>query len=135
MELTKEQIIEGNKLLAEFMDYGYIPFNNDQKFKAGWWKKDTTEKVKLMEPHYTKMGKSNYLCRNNNELRYYNEWNWIMEVVDKIESFGYRFKIDTKYVWCFFDNDWKESRILYDKLTTVFEVCVAFVKWYNYEDN
>ena len=37
-------------------------------------------------PSATKLSKDYFLCRRHGELRYYNEWNWLMDVVEKIES-------------------------------------------------
>jgi hypothetical protein len=80
MSITKEEIIEGNKLIARFMGYEYFPFNeNEKQLKPGWWKVDSNR-----ERTDRKLSRNGYLCRKHDELRYWNEWNWLMPVVEKI---------------------------------------------------
>lgn len=82
-----ENITENNKLIAEFMGYKYIGFNNNDELKPGWWKDNIDLlKIQSQEIFNRKMGNPNFLCRKHNELRYYNSWNWLMPVVEKIES-------------------------------------------------
>lgn len=58
--MTPEQI-ENSKLIAQFMGYEYIPHDNAEGKKPGWW-------VKGLPQRDTKL--SNHLCRSHNELPY-----------------------------------------------------------------
>jgi hypothetical protein len=66
-------------------------------------------------------------------LKYDSDWNWLMEVVEKIESLGYYFR--------FLGNGWiiivnlseKETIEIHDKckITACYNACLEFIKWYN----
>lgn len=81
--LEKEEVVEGNKRIAKFMGYEYVPFNNEYAFKPGWWKVDTPVAIKT-HPASHKFSHNYYLCRRYHEIRYYNSWDWLVPVVDKI---------------------------------------------------
>lgn len=137
MELTKEYIREGNKLLARFRGYEYIPFNNKECLKSGWWKKGITKDIQVRESISVKINSPKFLCSNHNGLRYYNNWNWIMGVVDEIERLQEDYFVVIEYISCSIEDTNQEIIILEsedDKLKSVFVACVEFVKWYN-EDN
>ena len=89
--MEKEYVVEGNKLLAHYMGYEYIPHNNPHGWVPGWWKKTTHPRFRLpgMQATNLKLGSDNFLCRNHNELRYYNSWGWMMDVVEKMEKDGF----------------------------------------------
>lgn len=70
--MTKEEIIQNNKMIAEFMGYRYYPHPDKE---PGWRK----EKGHLKLSGY-------YLARSHNGLKYHQSWGWIMPVVEKIES-------------------------------------------------
>ena len=82
--MTKEQILEGNKLIATFMGYKYHPHPEKD---CGWRKENGHMKIN---------GRGYYLCRKHSELRYYNSWDWLMECIEKIDyiQFGDYKKID-----------------------------------------
>jgi len=66
--MTNEEIIEGNKIIAEFMQH---PEGYDEH---GVWQK----------------------------LAYHSSWDWLMPVVEKIESLGYLVRIELD--WCMIPN-------------------------------
>jgi hypothetical protein len=86
--MENNQIINGNKIIAEFMGYTYFPFNMEGVKDPGWkTTKDTS--------HFTKNNKlfflrdsveRDYLCRNHHQLCYHSDWNWLMEVCKKINE-------------------------------------------------
>jgi len=80
--------IKNNQLIAEFMGYEYIPYSgNFPTRKPGWWKKGTySEKL-------TKVNSNNMLCRRHVQLKYNCSWDWLMPVVEKIESLNYEVSI------------------------------------------
>jgi hypothetical protein len=112
--MTKEEKINGSKLIAEFLGWKYIPFNDLQDFpKAGWWKcipkvQDTqkstvyslsldSEKEKIKEVDLIRYNIKNgwkvvgeeyckYICRTHEDLRFWNDWNTLIPVIEKIEE-------------------------------------------------
>jgi len=98
MVFDKDNISDGNKLIAEFMGFEYIPFNNNYEIDPGWWKKNTPKAFRGKSDIASKVDKKWFLCRNHNQLRYFNSWDWLMEVVEKFESMGYDTSLKTHYV-------------------------------------
>lgn len=62
---------------------------------------------------------------------FHSDWNWLMEVVEKIESLDYRFAI-TEFLSEVSNEklsikSWKEKT----KFENTYNACVEFIKWYN----
>ena len=97
--MDKEYVVNGNKILAYFMGYEYIPYNNPHEWRAGWWKRTTHPRFRYpeMKGNIPKIGQDWYLGRNHHDLRYYNSWDWLMEVVVKLEEQGFTTSLKTKY--------------------------------------
>ena len=92
-KMEKEKIIEGNKLIADFMGYEYIPWNNCDDFKPGFWLRGLS---KSQRQYISKLPVKPFLCRNATQLAYNSSWNWIMPVLEKIESLtddGYKYDV------------------------------------------
>ena len=66
------------------------------------------------------------------DLKYHLDWNWLMEVVEKIESLGYRVTI-VRHI-CRIDLT-EESKLIISedikKIEAVYMVCFKFIQWYN----
>ena len=113
-----DNIIENNKLIAEFLGEIKQPFEFPQfgyiNIMGDW--KDTFF---------------------DDQLKFHKDWNWLMEVVEKIESLSkegetYMFSI-TKFSARV---TYKGSRIVdlpidNTKIEAVYNACVEFIKWYN----
>ena len=98
---------ESNKLIAEFMGLHTIVETNGVTFKD-----NNTGEIHL--------------------INYNTEWNWLMEVVEKIESLGYRIEIVKHICRIYLSN--KETIIISEntpKIEAVYIACVEFIKWYN----
>lgn len=74
---------------------------------------------------------------NETELRFHTDWNWLMQVVEKIESLKHC-QIDISLNWCRIG--YKDTLFNYDsrnyfkgltKIDAVYNACVEFIKWYN----
>ena len=113
-----KNIVENNKLLAEFLGGIKQPFEFPQFGyinSMGDWK-DTFF---------------------DNQLKFHSDWNWLMQVVEKIENLSkegetYMFSI-TKFSARV---TYKGSRIVdlpidNTKIEAVYNACVEFIKWYN----
>ncbi|MGO1820268.1 MAG: hypothetical protein ACTH0S_11365 [Senegalia sp. (in: firmicutes)] len=123
--MKKSEIIKSNKLIAEFMGYKYIPYDPDSKFKAGWWKKGIIKEEQIREPSFRKIGKTKFLCRRHPELRYYNSWDWLIPVLNKIGKV-LKNNGDSTKVYLFQDYYLPELNI-----KEVWENCITFIEWYN----
>ena len=108
-----------NKLIAEFL--GYTQPHPDYPNTTYWYKKD--------QPPLT-------------VLLFDTDWNWLMEVVEKIELNNKKFGIVTLHglgrtkVDCY-NNEQISNRIdiLNQKygIAPTYNACVEFIKWYNNE--
>jgi len=128
-KMTEQEIIEGNKLIAEFMGetnltkVKYLGY----KIPVGRGKKATVEATKLI-PY---------------EKQYNILWDCIMKVIDKIEKLGYDSRIigndsDLGFLCDFTDNQNTCIASVYcyqqdgaTKLECVFLAVIEFVKWFN----
>jgi len=128
-------IVEGNKLIAEFMG---IRFNNGNAYDSNG---NTYMRFRSW---------NNDMARNEffrlNKL-YHNSWDWLMPVMDKIESLKFWTKIgghtsfgkhykqccikkqvpnsDSGYIYEY-EGEWNLS-----KLDAVYNAVVVFIQWYN----
>ena len=106
-----------NKLIAEFMGYRYQKSNF----------------FSVME--FYKNNEDKFV-----ECKYHKSWDWLMPVVDKIESFTddlnqcrYNVEIEQCFV-CITDNHNSEDIIELDadkKIDAVYQAVVEFIKFYN----
>ena len=107
---------ENNKLIAEFMGMKY---SDKRVFIDGNW-----------------------IHSVSSLTRFCTDWNWLMEVVDKIESIVWEEINDTSFnvtigatSYCVIqDNNGGMIEIIGEgksKLDSVYNACVKFVKWYN----
>jgi len=66
---------------------------------------------------------------------YSNDWNWLMEVVEKIESLGYNTKIESlEHTRVSIGNGKYLTLVEVDnetKIEAVYNACIEFIKWYN----
>lgn len=104
---------ENNKIIAEFMG-----LNNLKDSKGDAW-------------DYFNAGKSIYALRTNN-LQYHSDWNWLMEVVEKIFSTVDE-KRDNDDDWDFLTRQIRDSFYFPNK-ENVYSTCLDFIKWYNQQN-
>ena len=108
------QILENNKLFAEFL---------------GLVKNTATNK------YWTKKSKEGFGCGECLEIKFHSDWNYLIQVVEKIESLGFKSRIQKKDTFneCLFYN--KNNNIGYisecTKIESVYKACLEFIKWYN----
>lgn len=128
------QILENNKLIAEFMGGLY---NNQARLSL--------QSDEIWLPYH---GVCNYKTNNGKSLKYHNDWNWLMKVVEKIESLKTPYNgfswgiipfavvINSNSVYIQVDAGKSEDIIFPDrhcknKIEMVYNTCVEFIKWYN----
>ena len=112
-----ENIVENNKLIAEFLGYSHP--HPDYPDTTYWYKKD---------------------CQPLTILSFDYDWSWLMKVVEKIEGFEDEnrcAKYNVNIQQCFveiIENHTSETIIEVDcnsKIQAVHNACVEFIKWYN----
>ena len=95
-----------NKLIAEFMGLTII-----------------TDNISYFD--------TNYKALKN----YHSDWNWLMQVVEKIESLGYTIDVTGSNVYInHSDDEFKQIAGFsdtYSKIEAVYNACLEFIKWYN----
>lgn len=68
--------------------------------------------------------------------KYHLDWNWLMEVVEKIESHGFTFEIKKNWSCITLKGEkiilrWEEDK---NKIEAVYNACLEFIKWYNQQE-
>ena len=75
-----------------------------------------------------------------NNLHFHSDWNWLMEVVEKIESISFEEdNFINVTIGCGFDCTIQDahgklfelSTCEHTKIKTVYNACIEFIKWYN----
>ena len=139
--MDSQEIIDGNKLMATFMGYSYYPHPEKD---PGW-----------RTPNYSINRKDNgFLARKHSDIRYYNDWNWMTKVVERIESLpndsqhgrfgvyisGNGCTIQGTYLHLALENP-KYGYVYYrdylekTKLISTWIACRDFILWYNEKEN
>ena len=124
-----KNIIENNKLIAEFLDWEFDDLS--ETFETPF--------LKLVETHA--FGDEQFSCKLQDfELEFHRSWDWLMVVVEKIESIEYGiYQVDILQEGC---KILERCRLLIDnrvgklesdttKIESVYLACVEFIKWYN----
>lgn len=129
--MTQEEILEGNKLIAEFL----YPNLRDRVL---------TRELILGEEAYAKMV---IIHEDYHLLRYHSSWDWLMPVVEKIEQIKCvnvytsktthgEFSIEISYEtpsYAGIQNN--KSIFIKDKTLTkiesTYKAAIEFIKWYN----
>ena len=119
--MTQEEILEGNKLIAEFMGGIYVR------------REDLFDSHIIEEIIYN----NNHPILKNNikttehlyHLRYHLSWDWLMPVVEKIELLGFFTRILDLGMGI--EGDLIIERFGKTKLEGVYITIIEFIKWYN----
>lgn len=142
-----KNITENNKMIAEFM--------------GGLWN-ESSQKYGIGNAQYLDIGTFKNLVKAKyhyslNELSYHSDWNWLMEVVEKIESLNLGnttiktvFSEEDLYInsnvsflimykECYVNffgemkvyENWISVTECNSKIEAVYTACVEFIKWYN----
>jgi hypothetical protein len=131
---------ENNKLIAEFMNFR--PTNNCIRSESGkYYDYFATDKFSCIKEQEIQIESENGfgLVEQDflfiEDLKFHSDWNWLMEVVEKIESSGIDVHINTcvcrivdvgedrfEDIECFVNDNKKQA---------VYNACIEFIKWYN----
>lgn len=122
-----------NKLIAEFMGYEFI----DGEFRVPHSDKTTNSNFSEWCSTYGDidgMFSVGYLLAPSN-LMFHSDWNWLIEVVEKIESLDYSIDITASNVYINHSDDEFKQIVgfsdTYSKIEAVYNACLDFIKWYN----
>ena len=102
--------MKDNKLIAEFM--GMKPLNNDSSVLV------------------FSTDRGNDIVSIDN-LQYQNDWNLLMEVVEKIESLGVVVEIRENVCYIETSQGNYTSELEETKIQATYKAVVEFIKWYN----
>ena len=122
--MTEKDILEGNKLIAEFMGFERITGkyyegfkDKDGKYTFPAWR-DINEYV---------VDKRTQLA--DYELSFHKKWDWLKPVVEKIGDIEFS---SVKGMREWMNVNFRESEIhIYCKIDVVYNAVVNFIKWYN----
>ncbi len=131
--MKEEEIVESNKLIAEFM--GATPckdaWGQDAMEHHDWDHEEWSNGIKdYFETHSYKM----------NNLKYHSSWDWLMSVVEKIELLLFpndnwiNVNVGTSKYCTIFDSNGDTIEIIGEEETKIKSTWVAvveFIKWYN----
>lgn len=128
--MTKEEIIENNKLITEFMNYHNTKVTNDSS---------GLEVYRIMTGFNPKYG--NNLFATFEKMPHHISWDFLMPVVEKIESLSYNkgrhyyIHITQSHVQFLIDrtnetpfSKWGSTN---NKLQAIYKAVIQFIKWYN----
>lgn len=121
---TKEEIIEGNKLIAEFMGYEKTIYSD--VFNGDLYALDVSK------------GEIYAIS----QMQYHASWDWIMPVVEKIEQKGCIVEISYSLVcMCRICVIWEKHKKAFniindnngglEPIIAIYKSVVEFIKWYN----
>ncbi len=120
--MTEEKIINGNRLIAEFMDFKYKE-GCDDRFVV---QRSIKEKMK-------------WLVIKADALKYHSSWDWLMPVVEKIRDnnclvsirFNRQMNTTSTVIVCF-ENKWIKDLDIHDVgIKSTYKAVVEFINWYN----
>lgn len=118
------EILEGNKLIAEFMGYELV---GKKSLRFRYWEK----------PLNDEFGSVDVLC-SEDKLLYHSSWDWLMPVVEKMEVMGFGMDItphDVKVVDYTTGNEEERTVFIndnnYPKVYQIYCTVLDFIKWYN----
>lgn len=128
--MTEQEVKTGNELIALFM--GAIYSENAEAWGFGnahIWSK----KIKLQGKVYKNLV---WATKFEKELKYHSSWDWLMPVVEKIESLNFSTLIyhlpKTLYTTKIISGGADVVGVNRDtKIQSVFDTVIEFIKWYN----
>lgn len=120
--LIKFRVMEDNKLIAEFM---------------GW-----TERTDPTERWFGCFKTQDGVIHKNtplDPLLFHSDWNWLMDVVDKIESLNFSVEMNRQeegdYQCLIVKKEIIVQTFSSNKMESVYQAVVKFIKWYEQNNN
>jgi hypothetical protein len=129
--MINKQIIKDNIIIAKFMGWNILPF--EKRYALDGWYYGINSKGKRYNG-LCAISKNNCWLAIAAKVKYHSSWDWLMPVVEKIESLDYKVDIFYKYAQVStMDEDFicRSFAINHSKIQEVWEMVVKFIKWYN----
>jgi len=133
--ITKEQL-KGNKKLSIFIDCPLqrkSESGNIDVFQIGVWKDEY-----IWDKLINRSDLDNTYAVIRNTIPFHSDWNWLMKVVDKIETIKYNEKyvvvniaLTGCYIYCKGNKSLSINLFSDSKIDAVWNACAEFVDWYN----
>ena len=162
--MTEQEILDGNKLIAEFMGWEYFeksktsiegyPFGGHDYFEeTDVWIKNPTDKYREILCHYGYYNIDDDLEKKDlfddwcYKLQFNTSWDWLIPVVEKIESLKWVDEFNICYdevakgsyaniLPSYKDTFNSLSTDIYtNKINAVYDVVIQFIKWFNQHNN
>ena len=120
--MEEKEVLEGNKLIAEFMGVAPVYDDEYEMYQVIQVIEDVEDEQHFFTPK---------------EMLFHSDWNWLMEVVDKLDYLGAkvtigRMKGDIEYIDPLNAENKVEVGIACGvKITAVYAAIVQFINWYN----
>lgn len=131
--MTHQEINDGNKLLGMFLNNRSLL--KDKTVEGGYAWNGRYVAPSNVTNIYPELINKIY---SPSELLFHSDWNWIMGVVDKIESLDCDVFISSGHIEIWSNKEvqvvvYIPEDIATNTITKVWESCVEFVKWQNNE--
>jgi hypothetical protein len=128
--MTEQEIIEGNKLIAEFMDYEHDDNDEDSVTYC------CDHLVNISEVAHWESSIDDWTSwLRADEMKFHSSWDWLMPVFKKIWESIDQFQYDDEpYLYIteeIFHPDYLLSDFINNNIEGVWNRCVEFIKWYN----
>lgn len=146
--MTQEEIIEGNKLIAEWMGYNYYPNEHIQGWAKFRGESDPVDEIANIFSKETALQycdndapshwnlpqvvDSNFILESN--IKYHTSWDWLMPVVEKIatEHELVRIVFGNVKTYCKINNSHIRIINIEEKpIEATFKAVVQFINWLN----
>ncbi len=117
--MTKDEIIENNKLIAKFMGAKKTTNCNNNEL---WIPKQSVCKINTID-----LGRGQIIC-------YHKSWDWLMPVVDKIRDIKNECKLSNKDVYNRKDRGfglYGNKFLVNTNFNYTYSGVIEFIKWYS----
>jgi hypothetical protein len=129
---------ENNRLIAEFMEFKQCKGIRSESGKYfDYWVKENFSCIEEQEIQIESEWGYGLVEQDllfAEQLKFHIDWNWLMQVVDKIDSLcrNTGFEIYSRYAHIRVNNNLTiSSGVCTNKIESVYNACVEFIKWYN----
>ena len=132
--MTTEEIIEGNKLIAEFM--GFQKCNCIRNENGRYYDYYLSDKFELIkEVKICIEGEHGFGLENQDlcfieDLKFHSSWDWLIPVIDKIHSSNYYVDYYLSELGQFNNGVHINTKFI----EVSFNVVVEYIKWYNVQN-
>lgn len=156
---TDNELYLNNGLIAEFMGYelgsvGYVGGDSETSFQRKHKRLFAKKRINSVGEYWVNPSNSKVIDLQFEPLQYSTSWDWLMEVVDKVENIRHigidaiylKIQKNTCEVWTYYDikeclrltgddknegNKFKVGYTASTKIEATYYALIDFIKWYN----